>query len=272
MPATVANDCTDLDPSTLQCRTSNDCFTNRAFDSQYKTCQTPKLEGCLITNGHMWCDVCLNGYSLREGRCFLNPAYNPNCKTWGAEACTECNEGYGTAPKCNGAPSIARCTVMSGGKCVRCADRAYKLNEAGTECAITFGGVPYCKEHEADFVCKTCYDTFTLSPDKKACWKKLKNCRTLSAEGVCALCDRFDHALRLYPDQSYSCVPMASAGSYCQVTMDGKSCESCKTHPSVSSTPNTDGNLLCTASAAILSGCLEFNDATSCKTCEWDHI
>lgn len=132
--AKIANNCADLDPTTLQCSSSNACFDGKSYDSAYKTCQASNVEGCLITNGLGWCDVCLNGYSAQEGRCFLNPAYNPNCKTWDGDLCTACNEGYGDAPSCAGSPSIARCTVMSGGKCVRCSNRGYILNEAGTEC------------------------------------------------------------------------------------------------------------------------------------------
>lgn len=81
---------------------------------------------------------------------------------------------------------------------------------------------------------------------------------------MCAKCSRFDHALKLYPDSSYSCVPMTTTGSYCDMTMDGVSCETCKTHPNISTKPDSAGTLLCKATGAIIEGCLEFTDATTC--------
>lgn len=141
--------------------------------------------------------------------------------------------------------------------------------------AETFGGVFGCKEHEADEVCKTCFDNFVLSEDKSTCsfmYSTENNhnrfCQRWDTKGNCLLCSAIDYMLYNDGMNPVICIPISSGG-FCEVTHDKCNCITCK--PGFDFNDNgkcvmKDGSTELTVNRLEpIRGCVKYKSKTECE-------
>ena len=178
-----------------------------------------------ITKQCIKCDK--NVYSLNKNGeceqskiCVLGQNYCIECNELG-NLCQKCEEGY--FPDENGACSYSNnCRISYLGKCLKC-NSGYFLNE----------GIGVCKsENSEDFqnclnknkttgLCQECKKNFFLSQEDKRCIST-PNCYE-SSFGICTKC-----ISGFYLDkQNNECKEQKDSFINCELSLDGKTCETC---------------------------------------------
>ena len=169
-----------------------------------------------------------NGGCKNANKCEIGKNQCDECNENG-ELCKKCVEGYFTDEN-GGCSYTNNCEISYKGKCLKCKEDYILIgqediynNNAIKICkSLNFGDLKHCEEiNQLTGLCQKCKEGYYLNNGDKKCIST-KNCYE-SVYDVCTKCNN-----NYYLDKKDNqCKNQAGVFEYCQVSVDGKTCDIC---------------------------------------------
>lgn len=109
---------------------------------------------CRDHNQQGECTDCYRGYSVRNGKCTISIATDPNCRKSENGVCMECYKGFylhSYEKTCKRVNPLCKTSNPTNGACMSCY-AGYTLNQGNGACEIFFKD-PNCKKFRSDNTC-----------------------------------------------------------------------------------------------------------------------
>lgn len=220
----------------------------------------------VVTSNTFKCTQCADTFwlQLTTNTCVLRVNNQPECTAvpLTADTCTTCRTGWylnGDSTRCIvNPPGIAGCAVYSDANvCSLCLPGFY-LNLANR--CIPSTVVPNCKTYSGNYTCTACADGWFLFNATTCTTPNATNCLAVASVNACQTCP---------PGSGFSttnlvtsCVSNAILNCATPTTVFPFTCLVCNT----GFFPNANG--VCTAVTTTIPGCLVYDSATTCVTCQ----
>ena len=177
------------------------------------------------------CSICLmrdmlvpddEGGCKKSEKCHAFKNHCLECEESG-KLCKTCDDGDYYYPDENGACSNSKhCLLSSKGKCLRCQEDYFLIENTGLCKSLKSDDLKNCKEiNYKEGTCYSCQDGYHLSFGDRKC-TKTENCYE-SLYGICTLCNGYYYLNK----KDNICEPENNKFKYCEQTLDGEKCDIC---------------------------------------------